>query len=325
MRHSAFCVVRTVWCVCLAGGTVAAQAPTQNAERTTQNVRFGVTVSRDTVTVGEPFEVRVRIQAPPDARIVFPNAPDTAGTVQARDPRTVATRDSVNARDQIASYHVAAWDIGMQPVLFDEVIVTWTTRGARQQQRVALGTVRVFVRTVLPADTALRVPKPARPLWEVTPFPWWIVALVAAAIALAIWWWRRRKQRVVVVPVIAVDPYVRANMEFDRVEAMGLVGAGERTRYVALVVEILRDYLAARHAEAPLSLTTRELIAALRRRPSIPIDALTKALGDADLAKFAGFALTEERARGVARDARAIVEREHRASQAMQVPAQAAA
>lgn len=298
-------------------------AVTSSGAQEVRPVRFGVTLSRDTVTVGEAFDVRVRVRASADATILFPANPDTAGTVQARDPRSVATLDSVQSRDQMASYHVAAWDIGQQPILLDDVIVSWNTPSGRRVQRVALGTIRVFVKTVLPADTALRVPKPARPLWEVRPFPWWIVALVAAAIAFAIWWWRRRRNRRVVVPVIVVDPYVRANREFDRVEAMGLVDAGERTRFVALVIEILRDYLAARHAEAPLALTSREVIAALRRRPEVPVDALVRALGEADLAKFAGYALTEERARGLSRDARAIVEREHRATQPP--PAQAAA
>lgn len=318
MRRVAFCVLPAL-CAVAAGPARSQQPTTQN----TSPVRFGVTVSRDTVTVGEPFEVRVRVRASADATIRFPENPDTAGTVQARDPRTIATLDSVQSRDQMASYHVAAWDIGTQPIVLDDVVVIWATRSARREQRVALGTIRVFVRTVLPADTALRVPKPARPLWEVRPFPWWLVALVAAAVALAIWWWRRRRQRRVVVPVVTVDPYERANREFDRVEAMGLVDAGERTRFVALVIEILRDYLAARHGEARLALTSREVIAALRRRPEVPVDALARALGEADLAKFAGFALTEERARGLSRDARAIVEREHRATQPP--PAQAAA
>jgi hypothetical protein len=283
-----------------------------------QSVRFGVTKSKDSVTIGEPFEIRIRIRAPADASIRFPDNPDTAGTVQARDPRTIDVSDSVQSRDETASYHVAAWDVGRQTVRLDDAVVNW--EGA--DKRVPLGSIDVFVRSVLPADSALRVPKPARPLWETTPFPWWLLTLLLAAIALglALWWWLRRRRRPP-APVI-VDPYARAIRELNRIEAMGLVDAGERTRFVALLVEVLRDYLAARHADASLALTSRELVVALRRRPTVPFEQLSRVLHEADLAKFAAWSLSEERARNLARETRAIIEHEHRASQP---PAQAAA
>mgnify|MGYP003576427251 CR=1 FL=1 len=42
---------------------------------------------------------------------------------------------------------------------------------------------------------------------------------------------------------------------------------------------------------------------------------LSRVLHEADLAKFAAFGLSEERARALARDAKGIVERDHTASQ----------
>lgn len=285
---------------------------------------FGINVLPDTVTVGQPFEVRVRIRAPIGSTIRFPDNPDTSGTVQARDPRTILTADSVKSLDQIASYHVAAWNIGRQRVRLGDVIVTTGAQGSRVEQRVPLLNVGVYVQTVLPADSAKRVPKPARPLWETTPFPWWLLALVLAALAVALWWWMRRRRPVPAPIVPAVDPYDRAEADFARIEAMGLVDAGERTRFVSLVVEVLRDYLSARFPDAQLALTSKELVSALRRSPSVSVEALTRTLHDADLAKFAGMALAEDRARAVARDARAIVDKEHAASQP-QPEAQAAA
>jgi hypothetical protein len=287
----------------------AAQAP---------SVRYGITKSKDTVTVGEPFEIRVRVRAPADAEVRFPENPDTAGTVQGRDPRTIAVADTIQSLDLTAIYHVAAWDIGTQPVRLDDVVVTWEGT----DHRVPIDRIDVIVRSVLPADSALRVPKPARPLFEARPFPWWLLALLLAALAtaLGIWWWIRRRRRPR-APVI-VDPYARAVREFNRIEAMGLVDAGERTRFVALVVEVLRDYIAARYPDATLALTSRELVAVMRRRPNVPLEQLSRVLHEADLAKFAGWSLSEERARNLARDARSIIEHEHQASQP---PAQAAA
>jgi hypothetical protein len=285
-------------------------ANTQNAER----VSYGITKSRDTVSVGEPFQVRVRVRAPADAEIRFPESPDTTGTVQARDPRVVVTTDTLQSRDQTATYYVAAWDVGRQRIRFDDAVVVWKT-GTAGERRVPLDAIDVFVRSVLPADSALRVPKPARPLWEVSPFPWWILALIAVALAVALWWWLRRRRRLPAAPAVVVDPYERAQREFDRIEALGLVDAGERTRFVTLAVEVMRDYLAARYPEALLALTSRELMAAMRRCPTVPADALARTLHEADLAKFAGVGLTSERARALSRETRSIVEREHAASQ----------
>ncbi|MEX2153591.1 MAG: DUF4381 family protein [Gemmatimonadaceae bacterium] len=302
-------------------GPFALLAQTQDANRP---VRAGVTMSKDTVTVGEPFEIRVRVRAPADAEIRFPDNPDSSGTVQARDPRTIVTTDSVQWLDQTATYHVAAWDLGRQRARLDDVVVLWDGPAYRGERRVPVGVTEVFVRSVLPADSALRVPKPARPLWETKAFPWWLLALLLTAIAIAIavwWWWRRRRQPPVVVPV---DPYVRAQKEFNRLEAMGLVDAGERTRFVALAVEVLRDYLAARHPDASLALTSRELVAAMRKHPTVPFEQLSRVLHEADLAKFAGWTHAEQHARDLGKAARALVEHEHHASQP-QPEAQAAA
>jgi hypothetical protein len=306
-----YSVIAVLLCVC--SSAMSAQSAQQRTATTGYGlqVSYGVTKSRDTVTVGEPFVVRVRVRAPAGATIRFPDNPDTAGTVQARDPRVIVTSDSVQSLDQMASYHVAAWDVGQQRVRFSDVVVTWNNRGGSGQQRVPLLNVSVFVRSVLPADSALRVPKPARPLWDQKAFPWWIVALVAAAIAIAIWWWRRRGKKAPAPVAPAIDPYDRAKVDFERIEAMGLVDAGERTRFVSLVIEVLRDYLAARYPDARLALTSKELVSVLRRSQTVSAEALSRVLHDADLAKFAGMALAEDRARAVGRDARAIVDREH--------------
>jgi hypothetical protein len=311
-RGACRCVWRVVLGVtCLAVPRVVGA---QESARTT--ISTGVTMSKDTVTVGERFEVRVRVRAPADAQINFPDNPDTTGTVQARDPRTIVTTDSTAWLDQTATYHLAAWDVGTQPIRIGNVTVVSSLADSPGNRPVTLATVQVFVRSVLPADSALRVPKPARHLWEVPEFPWWILAAILAAIAigLGIWWWMRRRRRP--KPAIVIDPYVRAQKEFSRLEAIGLVDAGERTRFVALVVEVLRDYLAARFGDASLALTSRELVAAMRRHPTVPLEHLSRVLHEADLAKFAAFALSEDRARALARDAKGIVEREHAAAAA---------
>jgi Domain of unknown function (DUF4381) len=274
-------------------------------------VKAGVTVVPDTVKVGDPFRVTVGLRAPPGATIEFPRATDSTSNVQSLDPVAVRKSADTTAVEQYADYRVAAWDIGRQAVRFPDAVVRYN--GA--QRRIPLG-AQVFVASVLPADTAERVPKPPRPLFEINPFPWWLLAALLAAaiiIGLLLWWWFRRRRKK--VPVVVIDPFARAQSEFQRIEALRLLDAGERARYVMLMVEVLRDYLAARYSEASLSLTSTELQRSLRDSPNVPDDRLARLLGDADLIKFARRPVSGERSRDLGHEARTIVADEHKAAQ----------
>ena len=294
----------------------ALQATVAHAQRGTATipVQAGVDVDRDTVRVGDPFIVQVGIRAPAGATIEFPPAPDSTAVVQALDPTREEDRpDSAGAVLRWAFYRVAAWDVGEQPIVLGDVVV----RLGGETRRVSLRGHSVFVASVLPADSALRVPKPARPIFSFAPPLWWLWALAAAVLLLLLlfwWWWRRRRRN---APAIVVDPFAQAEREFARVERLGLVEAGERGRYVALMVEVLRDYLAARYDVAPLSLTSTELLAALRGRPALPFDKLNRLLGEADLIKFAQRPVTADRARELGRDARAIVAQDNAMTRAV--------
>ena len=274
-------------------------------------VKAGVTAAPDSVRIGDPFRVTVGIRAPRGATIEFPRTMDSASAVQSMDPVAVRTSPDTTAMEQYADYRVAAWDVGSQPIHLADVIVHYNGL----ERRVPL-VGKVFVRSVLPADSAQRVPKPPRALFEFGAFPWWLWALLAAAIialGLLIWWLirRRRKKPALVI----VDPFERAESEFQRIEALHLIEAGERGRYVTLMVEVLRDYLAARYAAAALSQTTTELQRSIRDLSFVPHDRLIRLLTDADLIKFARRPVSSDRAREIGREAHAIVKREHEVSQ----------
>jgi hypothetical protein len=232
------------------------------------------------------------------------------------------TNPDSTAVDQTAVYRVAAWDVARQPILFPDVVLR--AGGGAIDRHIALGPATVFVTSVLPADTAKRVPRPPRALFVFTVSRWWIWLLLAAAVVvtglLLWWWWRRRRRRP--APVVTIDPYAHAEREFERIERLGLVQAGERGRFVALMVEVLRDYLAARYDAAALSLTSTEVLASLRGARTVPHERLARVLTEADFIKFGRFPVTAGRATELAREARSIVEEEHAATTA---PAQAAA
>lgn len=273
-------------------------------------VKFGVVVAPETVKVADPFRVTIGVRAPIGATIEFPSTTDSASSVQSLDPVSVRTSGDTTAVEQYADYRVAAWDVGSIPIRFTDVIVR--LNGA---ERHLTFNSNVYVQTVLPRDTAQRVPKPPRALFESNPFPWWLLALILAALillALFLWWWMRRRKKKA-APVI-VDPFAQAKAEFQRIEALGLLDAGERGRYVALMIEVVRDYLAARHSTATLSLTSTELQQTVRTLPTVPEDRLGRVLGEADLIKFARRAVSTDRAREIGREARTVVAEEHKAS-----------
>lgn len=272
-------------------------------------VQAGVRIQPDTVTVGDPFLVVVRIRAPRGAVIEFPQTPDSGSAVEAIDPVQVSPADDTTAVEQTAVYRVAAWDVGPLRIPFADVLV----RSDRSTQRVSIGGAEVFVSSVLPADSALWTPKPVRDVFSFGP-PWWLWALLAlavAAIAFLIWWlWHRRRRR----PPVPVDAFVIAERGFERVEALGLVAAGERARHVALMVEVLRDYLAALSPEAATSRTSFELLSALRGTKIVPLTRLAALLSEVDLVKFAARHVAADRALELGAEARRLAAAAHAAT-----------
>ncbi|MEP6999434.1 MAG: DUF4381 family protein [bacterium] len=286
------------------------------------HVQAGVTLERDTVTVGEVVRLTVRIRAPLGATINFPAAVDSLGPVQSLEPPSVRSgADTSAAADRIAVYRLAAWDIGLQQVKLGDVLVQ-TDDGER---RVALVLPSLFVRSVLPADTALRVPRPARPILEAAvPIPWWwwaLAALAALLIGLIAWWIVRRRRRVVGG---TGDPFVDANAAFDRIERLRLIDAGEPGRHAALMADVVRRYLSQRIDDASLAHTSGELLAVVRSARSVPHEALRNLFDAVDPVKFANAPLGGEQARAIGNNAKTIVRDEHQRAAEL-VAAEAAA
>ncbi|MEX1185636.1 MAG: hypothetical protein WEA80_03520 [Gemmatimonadaceae bacterium] len=278
-------------------------------------VRIGVQIDPDTVTVGERFTVIVRVRAPAGSTIEFPVSTDSAANVDlaadaaVAEPRLLpAPAGSPGEMEQVAGYRMAAWDIEAQPLGLGDVIV----RSGIAERRISLASYTVFVRSVLPADTTLHVPKPAR---DVLPFayPWWLkwllLALGILLAALLAWWLWRVYQRWKNRPI---HPAALAQREFFRIEKLGLPDRDEGALHVALMVDVLRNYLAARVAGVRASHTTRELVAAARASGALDPEwsaGLAELLHQADLAKFAAWRVDAAQARELGAAARAVVER----------------
>ena len=266
-------------------------------------VQMGYRVSPDTVLIGQPFNLFIKVNAPKGVRFEFPAGPDTSTQngirpIELRGEKLV----SMLGDTAVALYRLVAWDVGVQPLRFPDVRVTFEG----QERRPQLGGASVFVKSVLPADTSLRVPKPARPLIVLPVFNWllWLALLAAAIVAVLLWWaWRRYRNRA----KAPVDPYARAQQEFAQIERRRLLEVGRYADYYAAMVDVVRGYLAARVPGVRRSDTSSELLRTMQPRDGVESE-LPRLLDRADLVKFAraDVSLAETREAGL--PLRAIVD-----------------
>jgi len=263
---------------------------------------MGFRVRPDTVLIAQPFDVLIKVLAPKGVRFEFPTGPDTAiqngvRPIELHGEKIV----SMLGDTAVALYRLVAWDVGRQPLRLPDVRVTLEG----QQRTLPLSTASVFVKSVLPADTSLRVPKPARPLIVLPVINWlkWL-ALLALAIAIVVgWWiWRRYRNR----PKPPIDPYVRAQQEFERIESSRLLET-DPPEYVAAMTDVVREYLAARVPGVRRSNTSGELIRAMGTRDGVEAE-LPDILARADLIKFAQGDIGAEEARMAGVKLKAVVD-----------------
>jgi hypothetical protein len=279
------------------------QAVAPQGDQAILPVKMGFRINPDTVVIGQPFTLLVKVHAPRGVRFEFPDGPDTTTENGVRPIELRGERVVTMAADTaVALYRLVAWDVGNQPLRIGDVRVSL---GA-VERRPPLGGASVFVRSVLPADEDSRIPKPARPLIVLPVFNWWPwIALAVAALLSALlgWaWWRYRNR-----PIPPVDPYVRAQREFANVEALQLIERGEASEHLTLMVDVAREYLAARVRGVRRSDTTSELLRAMQPRDGVEGE-LPKLLDRADLVKFARANVAAADAADAGNTAREIVD-----------------
>jgi len=287
-------------------------------------VQAGFVVRPDTVAVGDPFTLIVTVVVPIGARIEWPTLDDTTAMVVSREP-TKVTEESLRAggRTERAEYALAAWNVGALPIGLNDAVV----RVGATTLKVPLRDARVFVTSVLPGDSSMHKPKPPRDLFpRVVPWwqRWWPALLLLAALGVLWWLFKRRRTRIGATTNAALDPYARAVHDFERLDRLALSDAGERGRYVALAIDVVRSYLARRNPQAVLSLTGAELIGVVADDARIPRDRLISLMADGDGIKFALRVVSGVRARELATEARAVVDHVEAAERAQRAAEEAA-
>ena len=261
-----------------------------------------VDIQPATVVVGEPFTVRMRVRAVAGTTIRFPAVPDSAGAVEAVDPRAIEDHSTAAVFEQTAIYRFIAWEPGRRSVPLGPI--TW--EHARGGEPLALDAVWVEVATMLPADTAEHVPRDARAPLDPPP-AWWRWALGALGLLAIALMLRRAWRRRTLTPPVA-DAFAEAEASFAAVDALALDDAGEPGRAVLAYADVMRGYLTRRFPAAADGLTTPEYVKSLADHalPILP-EEVGAVLDAADAVKFAGAAVDAEAVRGVARAARGVV------------------
>lgn len=269
-------------------------------------MQLGVAVSEDTVTVGQRFILVVRLRAPRDANVAFQTENDSATSANLTSTQIVgkpvinAVSDSLGTI-HTAAYRLAAWDTELQGFGLRDIVVTLGS----DTGYVSLGDRGVYVRSVLPADSSLRVPKPPRAVFQIPALNWFplivaALALLAAIIGWRVWVWFRAKRGK------PLDPFQAAEREFERIEGLGLIASGQSELHVASMTDTMRRYLFARVSDIEPSHTSSEL---LSRTGSIGDSA--RELGDllwrTDLVKFASITIPPDEAERLGVTARSIV------------------
>ncbi len=263
-----------------------------------------VSVSPEAPAIGEPIRIELRVRAAPGTEVAFPALPDSAEAIEPLDPRALRDASTAELLDRTAIYRMIAWDTGSHALQFGDV--TLARAGQETRYRVTLPPIRV--RSVLPADSTGRVPRPAREPISV-PGGWWRLWLGLVVVAFLAWlgWriWKTRDRDRVPVPE---DPARRADRAFTHLASLGLLEAGEYGRHVLANVAVLREYLAARFPQAGLSCTAREVADALVHVefPVLP-ERVVELLLRAEPIAFAHAPVSEAEARELAQEAQDIM------------------
>lgn len=265
--------------MCVVAGVVFS-AGTGLAQASDTVGRVTYRVLPDTVLVGQPFVVSLRAIPPRGRQAVAPAVPDTGGLVEPLDPANVTRRGDT----LLVRYRLIAWQPGVLTIPFGPVVM----RADTSELPLPVD-VRVVVSSVLPADSARRVPKDSRDLFPVAArwwenwWKWALALLVALTCIFLVERWRRRDRT---PKVVVLSPLQRAEAAFARLDARRLPSAGEGGRHVALAAEIVRQYLAELEPALTLSLTNAELLRAVAPIAGMPDRQLAQLLEQVDAVRF---------------------------------------
>ena len=262
-------------------------------------VLFDAAVNRDTLTVGDPVLLNVRIVRESGDAVALMQNEGFLAPFEVRRRVPPAVRETPDGRvEETLAFELAVYRPGSVEVPSLALQVR-TAEG--DSGLISTGPIPVLVQSVRPPGmTDIRDVKPPVDIDAGIPAWFWIaVAALIGLVAAFMWYWKRRRRKSEVDPP---RPPVVWPDEVAKILRMRLVEKGALKRFYSLLSEVMRRYLEDRVRVDAMECTTQELVRDLRRVPvgETEIAALERLLSEADLVKFAKFRPGDEVALGAA-------------------------
>lgn len=249
-------------------------------------VSFEARVNRDTLTLGDPVLLELRIRREAGDAVALVRNEDFLAPFEVRRqvPSTVREAPGGGVEEKLA-FEIAVYRLGAIDV---PSLVLQVRTAAGDSGLVASEPIPIVVRSVMPAEMKdIRDVKPPVDVEARIPdWFWLVVALLVGLVAAAIWFWYRRRRKPVVDPP---PPPVHWPGEVEKILRLQLLQNGEYKRYYSLLSEVMRRYLEDRVRVDAMERTTHELVHDLDQVPvgNAEVSALEVLLSEADLVKFA--------------------------------------
>lgn len=269
-------------------------------------VEFLTGVDRDTITIGDPFVLRLRVHRGADDKAEIAYGEDFPQPFEVRHTGGVETEQLENGRVRetqdivLAIYQVGAFRVPPVSVHF--------VNAEGDSGKITSQSIDVLVQSVRPEGTTdIRDVKP--PMVVVAQIPVWFWLAVGGLILLLaglVWYIYRRRRR----PRAELPPLlVNWLEELDRVGQLGLIERENYRQYYSLLSAVLRRCLEAKTPVHAVERTTFEIARDLRAHAFDDqlVMAIEDFLDEADRVKFAKFVPRDYLAREAMDGVRSIV------------------
>ena len=273
-------MVRVLISVWIGACGLALSSPDTGAE-----VAFDARVNRDTLTVGDPVLLGLRIRRETGDVAVLMQNEGFLAPFEVRRQVPPAVREMSDGRvEETLAFELAVYRVGVIEVP-SLVLQVRTAEG--DSGLITSEPIPVLVRSVKPAEmTDIRDVKPPVDIEARIPgWLWFAVAVLAGVVAGTLWYWNRRRRK----PEVEPPPPIVWPDEVAKILRMRLLEKGAFKRYYSLLSEVMRRYLEDRVRVDAMECTTSELVQDLRRVSigEAEVAALEGLLSEADLVKFA--------------------------------------
>ena len=252
-------------------------------------VEFLTGVNRDTITIGDPFVLRMRVSRDVDDRAEIAFGESFPAPFEIRHTGKLETTTLENGRVQetqdlvLVIFQVGAFSV---PAVSVDYVTAQGDSGRIESQEIG-----VLVQSVKPEGTTdIRDVKP--PVVVIAQIPWWFWVVLGGLVLFIvglIWYIYKRRKR---PQEEAPPPPINWLDELAGVGKLGLLEQENYRQYYSLLSDVLRRCLEAKTPIRAIEETTFEIGRDLRSQAfddQMILD-IERFLGEADMVKFAKFA-----------------------------------